>query len=41
MSRLAKDWPAYILLIIVAWFYISVIIHGRRQEKDNHSVKEK
>lgn len=40
MSRLAQDWPVYVLLTGVAVFMISVFIHGKRLEREERRKKE-
>jgi hypothetical protein len=37
----AKDWPVYLLLVAVVWFFIFVIIEGNKQEKINKEAKNK
>ena len=38
---LAKDWPVYILLGAVIWFFAYVIISGHKQEKLEKEAKNK
>ncbi len=34
MSRLARDWPVFVLLIGVIWFVIYVVIQSRKSDSD-------
>ncbi len=37
--NIAQDWPVYILLGAVAFFFIYAIIKGRQQEKRNKEAR--
>ena len=37
----AQDWPVYILLGAVIWFFIYVIISSNKQEKIDKEAKNK
>ncbi len=43
--NLSKDWPVYILLVIVAFFYIYVIVKSnlddRKDKKDQNKETKK
>ncbi len=37
----AQDWPVYILLGAVLYFFIYVVIHSHKQEKINKEAQNK
>jgi len=39
--NLSQDWPVYILLGVVIFFFIYVVIHSWRQEKKDKEEKDK
>mgnify|MGYP001564980572 CR=1 FL=1 len=39
-GNLIQDWPVYVLLGAVAFFFIYVIIKGRRGEKEEKDFKK-
>jgi len=40
-GNLYKDWPVYVLLSAVIFFFAWIIISGRMQEKKEKEAKEK
>ena len=40
-GNLYKDWPVYVLLGAVIFFFALIIISGRMQEKKEKEAKEK
>ena len=39
--NLYKDWPVYVLLGAVIFFFVSIVISGRMQEKKEKEANEK
>ncbi|MDD5617782.1 MAG: hypothetical protein PHG69_01685 [Candidatus Omnitrophica bacterium] len=39
--NLSKDWPVYVLLAVVAFFFVYVIIKGNLEEKKNKKDQDK
>lgn len=40
-GSLNKDWPVYVLLGLVVFFFIYIVISGRIQEKKENEDKQK
>ena len=40
-GNLAQDWPVYVLLGVVAFFFIFVIVKGNLQDRKNKEVQKK
>ena len=40
-GNLAQDWPVYVLLGAVAFFFIYVIVKGNIQNKKNNQSRNK
>jgi preprotein translocase subunit SecG len=40
-GNLAQDWPVYVLLGAVAFFFIYIIVKGNLQDRKNKEVKKK
>jgi len=39
-GNLWQDWPVYVLLGAVAFFFIYVIIHGNKVDKEKKNIQE-
>ncbi|MFH0732193.1 MAG: hypothetical protein V2A72_04645 [Candidatus Omnitrophota bacterium] len=41
LNRFVQDWPAFILLAGILWFFIYVFIHSRQQVKKDKQEQDK
>lgn len=40
-GNLAQDWPVYVLLGAVAFFFIYIIVKGNLQDRKNKKIQRK